>query len=372
MGFKQAISDSSLFTRSKGNEFVALLVYVDDIVIASPDLSQVHQIKKHLDAVFHIKDLGPLKFFLGLEVARSSKGISVTQRKYTLELLEESGFLHCKPAKTPMTTATRLSRTTGNTLDNITQYRRLVGKLLYLTITRPDISYATQQLSQFLDCPTDIHLQVAHRVLRYVKATPGQDLFFSASSKLQIKGFTDSDWAACPDTRRSVTGFCMFLDNTLVSWKSKKQHTISRSSSEVEYKALAAAACEIQWLVYLLQDLEVNVDSSTMLYCDSKSAIAIAENPVFHERTKHIEIDCHLVREKLQKQVLKLLHVTTTNQLADVFTKPLAANTFCSFISKLGLHCLYTPACGRVSTEDTQTPSPPNSTALTKSTTDIC
>ncbi|XP_019189500.1 PREDICTED: uncharacterized protein LOC109183928 [Ipomoea nil] len=327
MGFKQAVSDSSLFTKGKGNDFVALLVYVDDVVIASPNLNQVEQIKSHLDAVFHIKDLGPLKYFLGLEVARSSKGISVTQRKYTLELFEDTGFLNCKPAKTPMATGTKLSKTTGKKIEDITQYRRLVGKLLYLTITRLDISYVTQQLSQFLDCPTD------------------------------IKGFSDSDWAACLDTRRSVTGYCMFLDTTLISWKSKKQQTISRSSSEAEYWALAAAACEIQWLIYLLQDLEVEFDSPATLYCDSKFAIAIAENPVFHERTKHIEIDCHLVREKLQKKILKLMHVTTANQLADVFTKPLAAATFSNFISKLSLHCLYTPACGGLSTNSGQSSS---------------
>ncbi|XP_019173807.1 PREDICTED: uncharacterized protein LOC109169380 [Ipomoea nil] len=345
MGFKQVVSNSSLFTKDKGDDFVALLVYVDDVVIASPNLNQVNQIKSHLDDVFHIKDLGALKFFLGIEIARNTEGISVSQRKYTLELLEETGFLDCKPAKTPMATATKLSKAIGNKIDDITQYRRLVGKLLYLTITKPYVSYATQQLSQFLDCPTDVHMQAAHRVLRYTKTTPGQGLFFSASSSLQIKGFTDSDWAACPDTRRSVTGFCMFLDTTLISWKSKKQHTISRSSSEAEYRALAAAACEIQWLIYLLQDLGVQLNSPAMLYCDSKSAIAIAENPVFHERTKHIEIDCHLVREKLQRQVLKLMHVTTESQLADAFTKPLASAIFSKFISKLGLHCLYTPAC---------------------------
>ncbi|XP_019153845.1 PREDICTED: uncharacterized protein LOC109150390 [Ipomoea nil] len=272
------------------------------MVIASLCINQVQVVKKHLDDAFHIKDLGPLKFFLGLKVAKNSKGINLTQRKYTLKLLEEAGFLECKPAKTHMATSSRLSRTTGNTLQNITQYRRLVGKLLYLTITRPDICYATQQLPQFLDCRTDEHLQAAHRVLRYVKAAPGQGLFLSTSSSLLIKGFSDSDWIAGLDTRKSVTGFCIFLDKTLVSWKSRK-HTISRSSFEDEYTALGSAACEIQWLVYLLQDLEVNVDSPAMSYYDSKSAIAIAENPVFHERTKHIEIQCHLVRKKLQRHI---------------------------------------------------------------------
>ncbi|XP_019159680.1 PREDICTED: uncharacterized protein LOC109156283 [Ipomoea nil] len=323
MGFRQALSNSSLFLKVEGDSFVALLVYVDDVVIASPDSNQVQQIKRHLDNIFHIKDLCPLKFFLGLEIARNSSGISMTQRKYALELLEEIVFTDCKPAKTPMATSARFSKDIVEKLEVVSQYRGLVGKLLYLTITRPNISYATQQLSQFLDCPTNIHMQAAHRIIRYIKAALGQGLFFSAKSSLQLKGFTDSDWVACPDTRRALTGFCIFLGTSLVSWKSKKQVTISRSSSEAEYRALTSTTCEIQWLLYLLQDLGVIENPSASLCFDNKSAIAIVENPVFHERTKPIELDCHLVREKLQKGVLKLLHVSTSNQLADVFTKPL-------------------------------------------------
>ncbi|XP_019173301.1 PREDICTED: uncharacterized protein LOC109168901 [Ipomoea nil] len=270
----------------------------------------------------------------------------MTQRKYALELLEETDFLFCKPAKTPMVTSIKLSKNTGERLEDTTQYRRLIGKLLYLTITRPDICYGTQQLSQFLDCPTNEHMQAAHRVLRYIKASPGQGLFFSANTSLQLKGFTDSDWASCPDTRRSITGFYTFLGSSLISWKSKKQVTISRSSSEAEYRALATTACEMQWLLYLLQDLGIFDTSPATLYCDNKSAITIAENPVFHERTKHIEIDCHLVREKLLKGTLKLLHVSTTNQLADVFTKPQPQTNFNFLISKLNLHNMYAPARG--------------------------
>ncbi|XP_019154280.1 PREDICTED: uncharacterized protein LOC109150752 [Ipomoea nil] len=270
----------------------------------------------------------------------------MTQRKYALELLEETDFLSCKPVKTPMVTSIKFSKDIGNKLEDASQFKKLVGKLLYLTITRPDISYEIQQLSQFLNCPTCIHMQAAHMVLRYVKASPGQGLFFSATSSLLLKGFANFGWDACPDIRHSVTGFCMFLGTSLVSWKSKKQVTISRSSSEAEYRALATAACEIQWLFYLLQDPGITGSPPAMLYCDRKSTIAIAENPVFHKRTKHIEIDCHLVREKLKKGVLKLLHVSTINQLEDVFTKPHSPNSFYELISKLDLHCMYTPACG--------------------------
>ncbi|XP_019150318.1 PREDICTED: uncharacterized protein LOC109147132 [Ipomoea nil] len=294
-----AFLHGDLHEEGSGNSFVALLVYVDDVILASSDRDQIQQIKDHLHSTFQIKDLGNLRFFLGLEVARTQKGIAVNQRKYALDLLKETGFLSSKPVRTPMIQTSKLSQDTGTPLEENSQYRRLIGKLLYMTITRPDICFAIQQLSQFLDKPTTDHLQAAHRILRYVKNSPSKGIFFPANSSLKLRGFADSDWAACIDTRRSVTGFCMFLGEALISWKSKKQGTISRSSSEAEYKAMALAACEIQWLIYLLETLEVKMEGLAVLYSDSKSAIAIAENPVFHERTKHIEIDCHLIREKL-------------------------------------------------------------------------
>ncbi|XP_019161395.1 PREDICTED: uncharacterized protein LOC109158030 [Ipomoea nil] len=276
MGFKQAIAENSLFTKGEGKSFVALLVYVDDIVVVSADLKLIQQIKLHLSNNFQIKDLGPLKYFLGLEVARQKNGISVSQRKYDFELLSDAGFMNSKPVYSP-TVPFKKFRNENDLLDDNSQYKKLFGKLLYLTITRPDINFATQHLSQFLETPTHLHLQAAHRALRYIKSAPGQGLFFPASSSL--KAFTDSDWGACVDTRRSVSGFSV--------------------------------------------------------YCDNKSTIAIAENPVFHERTKHIELDCLLIREKLQKGTIRLFHVAYGNQLADVFAKTHCPRSFFSYVSKL-------------------------------------
>ncbi|XP_019170444.1 PREDICTED: uncharacterized protein LOC109166015 [Ipomoea nil] len=348
MGFKQSVPDNSLFIKGKGSSFVALLVYADDIVVASVDLDLIQQIKKQLNDCFQIKDLGSLKYSLGLEVARQKKGIAVSQRKYALELLEEAGFIDSKPVYSSTVPSHKLSKDEGDLLDDNAQYRRLVGKLLYLTITRPDISFATQQLSQFLDKPTHLHLQATHRVLRYIKSAPGQGLFtfFPASSDMSLKAFSDADWGACIDSIKSVTSFFIFLGQALISWKSKKQATISKSSSEAEYMALAATTCEVQWIMYLLAEFGLLSTTPTSIYCDSKSAIAIAENPVFHERTKHIEIDCHLVREKAQKGIIKLFHVSSTNQLADVFTKTHCPSSFYSYVSKLGLLNLYNPSLG--------------------------
>ncbi|XP_019158583.1 PREDICTED: uncharacterized protein LOC109155352 [Ipomoea nil] len=301
-GFIQSSADPSLFTKRSQTSFIALLVYVDDILVAGTNDNQIKELKQMLDSSFKIKDLGKLNYFLGIEAYRTPNGINLCQRKYTLEILKENNFLDAKPAKTPFTTGQRLNNTDGKLIINPEEFRRLVGKLLYLTNTRPDISYATQQLSQFVDKPRDIHLIAAHRVLRYLKGSPGKRLFYPSNSPTKLLAFSDSDWATCTETRKSVTGYCVYLGKSLISWKTKKQATISRSSAEAEYRALASTVCEIQWLSYLLADLLVKIDSPTALFCDSKSAIAIGENHVFHERTKHIEIDCHVVKQKVHEE----------------------------------------------------------------------
>jgi hypothetical protein len=343
-GFIQSKSDYSLFTRSQGTSFIALLVYVDDIVLASNNVDAITQLIQFLNNQFKLKDLGDLKFFLGLEIARTSKGISLCQRKYTLEILEDSGMLAAKPSKFPMETNLKLSRHSGDSIADPASYRRLVGRLLYLNITRPDISYSVQILSQFMDTPRQPHMDAATRVLRYLKSSPGQGLFYPSTSVSHLKAFCDSDWAGCPDTRRSITGFCVFLGDSLISWKSKKQHTVSRSSAEAEYRSMAATTCEITWLLHLLHDLQSPHPQSALLFCDSQAAIHIAANPVFHERTKHIELDCHLVRDKIQENVIRTLHVKSLHQLADLFTKALGSNLFHHLLSKMNIINIFTDA----------------------------
>jgi hypothetical protein len=194
LGFIQSKADYSLFTRLQGSSFLALLVYVNDVAITSNDSHAVSSFISLLNERFKLKDLGPLRFFLGLEIARSSSGISVCQRKYALEILADSGLLASKPVQFPMEQNLKLSRDVGDLLSDPTSYRRLVGRLLYLTITRPDLAYYVQTLSQFMDKPRQPHLDVAHRVLRYIKFAPAQGLFFPAKSELHLKAFCDSDW----------------------------------------------------------------------------------------------------------------------------------------------------------------------------------
>ena len=343
-GFTQSLVDNTLFVRKTSTSFTALLVYVDDILIASNNDEALNELKTALHLAFEIKDMGAPRFFLGLEIARNSTGISLCQRKYALDILSSTGMLACKPVSVPMDPSVHLRKDTGTLLPSVKPYRELIGRLLYLTITRPDITFAVNYSSQFLSCPTDVHLQAAHRVLRYLKSNPGQGLFYSVDSDICLNAFADADWATCPDSRRSISGFCVYLGKSLINWKSKKQQTVSRSSTEAEYRSMALATCELIWLHQLLKDLKITVTTSAKLFCDNKSAIHIAHNPVFHERTKHVEIDCHTIRDQIKNGFMRLFHVSTNNQHADILTKALHPGPFHSLLRRFSISNLFSPS----------------------------
>ncbi|XP_071718090.1 uncharacterized mitochondrial protein AtMg00810-like [Rutidosis leptorrhynchoides] len=278
-------------------------------------------VEEQLKSTFHMKDLGALSYLLRLEVSKSEHGIFISQRKYTLDLLKEAGVQNLKPYKLPMDQNNKLTVDVGSPLADPEVYRRLIGKLIYLTITRPDICYTVQLLSQFMQNPTSVHMQAVKHLLRYLLLAPNQGIILANRSAVQLKAYCDSDWASCPMTRRSTTGFCILLGDSPLSWKSKKQNVVSRSSAEAEYRAMTLTCCEITWLVTLLKDLGLNDLGPVKLFCDNQAAIHIAANPVFHARTKHIEVDCHYVRDQVKSGLIKTQYVHTKSQLADVFTK---------------------------------------------------
>ncbi|RVW79188.1 Retrovirus-related Pol polyprotein from transposon RE1 [Vitis vinifera] len=285
-GYAQSRADYSLFTRKQGKSFTAILIYVDDILITGNDPVSIATTKKFLHSHFHLKDLGDLKYFLGIEVSASKNGIFVSQRKYALEIIEDAGLLGAAPIDTPMERGLKLSDK-SDLLKDQGRYRRLVGRLIYLTVSRPDIAYAVHVLSRFMHQPRKAHMEATFRVVRYLKNAPGQ--------------------------------------------------------AEVEYRAMTGACCELTWLRYLLKDLGVLHQEPALLYCDNKASLHIAANPVFHERTRHIEMDCHYIRDKIQDGSIITRHVSSTHQLADILTKSLGKEFFAPMIRKLGVQDIHSP-----------------------------
>ncbi|XP_026429328.1 uncharacterized protein LOC113325347 [Papaver somniferum] len=310
-GFRQSPYDSAMFFRRSVKGTLLLLLYVDDMVITGSDSEGKKSLKTHLNLCFQMKDLGHLRYFLGIEVDRSSEGCFISQVKYASGILNRDGFTDSKTSKTPLELNVKLNPIDGKALSDPTLYRQLVGSINYLTITRPDISYAVHVVSQFMSAPRTTHFAAIIRILRYIKGTLYQGLQFSSKSDLRLHTYTDSDWAGDVTDRRSTSGYCIFLGNSLISWHSKKQSVVSRSSVEAEYRAMTHTTSEIVWLRWLLSDMGIHLAESTPLYCDNKAAIHIAHNDVFHERTKHIEIDCHFVRHHFKKKTITLPYVSS-------------------------------------------------------------
>lgn len=327
LGFLPSHCDNSLFVQSTATTLTYLLVYVDDILITRSSSSHIQSLISQLNSVFSLKDLGSLSFFLGISVTASSSGLFLSQSHYAAKLLQQAGMTECKPAPSPISSSSSsLSICSSPAFSNPSLYRSLVGGLQYLTLTRPDLAFAVNQACQHLQHPSHTDFAKVKRLLRFVQGTLTHGLHFSPSS-FDIHAFSDADWAGNPCDKRSTSGFCLYLGSNLVSWTAKKQPTVTRSSTKAEYRSMAQAAAEVSWLQMLLHDMRLT-SSVPMLWCDNLSALSLASNPIFHGRTKHIEIDYHFVREKVAAKHLLIRHVPSSDQIADVFTKALPVSRF--------------------------------------------
>ncbi|KAJ0567388.1 putative RNA-directed DNA polymerase [Helianthus annuus] len=340
IGFYQSKCDYSMFIKSDNNVFIVMLVYVDDIILTGNNKQEINNVKRLLQSEFKIKDLGLLKFFLGIEVIKTTEGICLSQRKYCVDLLNEFGMSGCKPVSCPIEpnyVVTNLCKKEEANFVNVNEYQRLIGKLIYLSHTRPDIAYVVHFLSQYMHKPTSAHSQIAFKLLKALKGAPGAGLMFKKGDSFELSAYADSDWAKCIDSRRSVTGFCIFLGKSLISWKSKKQSLVSRSSAEAEYRSMCAALCEVMWLVNVLQELQVKIELPVELKCDNTAALSIAANTVFDDKTKHFEIDLFFLREKIGSGMVKTVGVSSLDQYADLFTKGLQPADHQKMCKSLGI-----------------------------------
>ena len=339
----QCNGDHTVFYRHQNQKITILAVYVDDIIITGDDEVEIVKLKGCLSKVFEVKDLGKLKYFLGIEVARSPKGIALSQRKYALDLLSDMGMLGCRAAPTPINQNHKVTAMSGEPVDK-ERYQKLVGHLLYLCHTRPDIAYAVSIVSRYMHEPRSGHLDIVYRILRYLKGSPGKGLWFKSNGHLGVDGYSDADWASCLDDRRSTSGYCVFVGGNLVSWRSKKQPVVSKSTAEAEYRAMSQGLSEMLWVRNLLSELKVLRQGHLNVWCDNQSAISIANNPVQHDRTKHVEIDRFFIKEKLDAGIIKISYVSSGQQVADCLTKGLGTKECNWACDKMGMIDIYHPS----------------------------
>ncbi|KAB2634323.1 hypothetical protein D8674_038379 [Pyrus ussuriensis x Pyrus communis] len=290
VGFQSSFSDSSLFVKIDGSDIILLLLYVDDIILTGSDSTKIQSVIDDLAGVFKLKDMGRLTYFLGLHIQyRDDGSLFISQAKYAMDVLQKAGMDTCKSTSTP--------------------------------------SHSVNMVCQFMAQPTDVHMVLVKRILRYIQGTIGYGLHYTKSKEFNITTYSDSDWAADINTRRSITGFV----------QSKKQSTVSRSSTQAEYKALAHCAADVFWVRFVFKDLHQSISVPPFIYCDNLSALALSSNPVFHSKIKHLNTDYHFVREKVQRGDLLVHYVPTDDQVADVFTKGLHSPIFHKHCKSLGL-----------------------------------
>jgi hypothetical protein len=327
--FVQSPVDKCMYVKHVSNDIVIVLVWVDDIIIAASNDCLLQSIKDLLKSTFKMTDLGQLSWFLGIQFLHDNGTIRMNQTQYLTKLLEKYNMNDCKSRCTPCELKMNVN---GNDVSNddyfALKYREIVGSLIYaMSCTRPDLCYIVTTLSQYLSGPTSDMCTTLKHVLRYIKGTLGYELCFTKSHDgLQLKGYSDASWGSTVD-RKSVTGYCFTLnkDGPLISWKSKKQPTVALSSCEAEYMALAATTQECLFISHLISDLDRKCQFKPVtLFSDNQGAIALVKNAVYHQRSKHIDIKFHFIRDEYCKGNIDIMYLPTEDMIADIFTKPVS------------------------------------------------
>jgi len=346
-GFTRLSCESCIYYRKRNTGIIILAVHVDDFLSITTSKAENESFKLQMKSLWTISDLGEAKYCVGIAISRNltNRTVSLSQKALIDRVIQQFGQSDSHPITTPMDPGLKLRRPDKSSLSEQdierlakVPYRSLVGCLIYLAVgTRPDISYSVQQLSQFLDCYSYSHWNAAIRVVRYLKGTRDLELTLGGDNEIKIMGFTDSDWANCPDTRRSVGGYLFTLGSGPISWQSKRQRTVATSSCEAEYTAAFEASKEALWLRTLLSSINFVPTGPTPLLCDNNAAIILSGDPAFHARVKHFDIRYHFLRERVQSNEISLSYINTRDNIADIFTKPLGTTVFTRLRTFLGL-----------------------------------
>nr|GEX17260.1 retrovirus-related Pol polyprotein from transposon TNT 1-94 [Tanacetum cinerariifolium] len=338
-GFSKGSIYPTLFISKHGEDILLVQIYVDDIIFVSTNPKLSKQFEKLMHSKFKMSMMGELKFFLGIQINQSPRGIFINQARYSQEILIKHGMTSCDSIGTTMATKHLDADLSGTPVDQ-TKYRSMVRALMYLTASRPDIVHATCYCARYQAKPTEKHLTTVKWIFRYLKDTINMGLWYPKDTGLELIAFSDSDHAGCRDSHKSTSGGIQFLGgDKLVSWSSKRQDCTSMSSAEVEYVSLSACCAQVLWLKTQLTDYGFHFDKIPM-YCDSKAAIAISCNPDQHSCTKHIDVRYHFIKEKVEKGIVELFFFGTEYQLADMFTKALSEDRFKYLVRQLAMRYL--------------------------------
>ena len=335
-GFVRGKVDTTLFIKNNNQQTLLVQIYVDDIIFGSTNNTLCKEFSKLMQGEFEMSMMGELNFFLGLQIKQMKNGIFISQSKYCKELLKRFEMDKCKEIATPMSPSTYIDKDESGKPIEITKYRGMIGSLLYLTASRPDIMFSVCLCARYQSCPKESHLVAVKRIMKYLKGTTNVGLWYPKGSTCSLYGYTDSDFAGCKLERKSTSGTCHILGNALVSWSCKKQACVALSTAEAEYIAAGSCCAQILWLKQQLHDYGIKLGCIS-IKCDNTSAINLTKNPVMHSRTKHIDIRHHFLRDHVLKNDVKLDFVDTSAQLADIFTKPLPKESFFKIRLELGI-----------------------------------
>ncbi|KAM0029839.1 putative RNA-directed DNA polymerase [Helianthus debilis subsp. tardiflorus] len=324
-GYKRSQSEPTLYIKRGGTGDVIILLA---------------EFKEKMIKEFEMTDIGVLNYFLGLEVNQQSKGTFLSQQKYARDLLRRFGMQQCKPVSTPMNANDKLQREDGGAAADEFMFRSLVGGLIYLTHTRPDITFAVGVVSRYMHKPSVHHMGAARRILRYIAGTMNMGLWYERAEHVILVGYTDSDWAGSIDDRKSISASVFSVGSAAVTWSSKKQDIVALSTTEAEYVSATAAACQATWMRKILIELGLEQEGATRIFCDNTSAVFLSKNQAYHNRSKHIDTRFHFIRNLVEGRQIEVQPCTSQEQVADILTKPLGTEDFMYLRGKLGLKTL--------------------------------
>ena len=344
-GFTKCVSEHGVYVNDTDRvSRIIMCLYVDDLLITGADEVKIRKVKSKLMQEFEMSDLGNLSYFLGMEFKDTSEGVFLHQKKYAQDILKRFKMSNCNAAATPLETGAKLKKETDDKFVSATLYKQIIGSLRYLCNTRPDICQSVGLLSRFMEKPQECHLTAVKRVLRYIKGTIDHGVLMPKKKKngsdAEVYGYTDSDFSGDQDEKKSTAGHIFMIEGAPISWSSRKQSIVALSSCEAEYVAASYAACQAAWIEMLLEELKIMEPKKIKLFVDNKSAINLANHPMSHGRSKHIERRYHFLRDQVNKGKLELEYCKTEVQLADILTKPLKKVWFDELKRSIGMRSL--------------------------------